>query len=119
MNGVSSGLIQTLEDLYRSSNACVRINEEYTDWFDICRGVEQKCVTSSWLFIQEYECELRIDELSVKCLMYADDQVILAPLACGLQEMINKMNDSVKKRGMKVNVCKTKVMLFERGESTT
>ncbi|GBP13043.1 hypothetical protein EVAR_79369_1 [Eumeta japonica] len=27
------------------------------------------------------------------------------------------MNDSVKERGMKVNVGKTKAMLFERGES--
>ncbi|GBP64774.1 hypothetical protein EVAR_14970_1 [Eumeta japonica] len=29
------------------------------------------------------------------------------------------MNDSVKKRGMKVNVSKTKVTVFERGKSTT
>ncbi|GBP88128.1 hypothetical protein EVAR_63936_1 [Eumeta japonica] len=36
----------------------------------------------------------------------------------GLQEMINKMNDTVKKKGMKVSVNKTKVMVFERGEST-
>ncbi|GBP74157.1 ATP-binding cassette sub-family G member 1 [Eumeta japonica] len=31
----------------------------------------------------------------------------------------NKMNNSVNKRGMKVNVGKTKVMVFDRGESTT
>ncbi|GBP34263.1 hypothetical protein EVAR_13401_1 [Eumeta japonica] len=37
----------------------------------------------------------------------------------GLQEMVNKMNDSVKKRGMKRNVGKTKVTVFERSESTT
>ncbi|GBP60060.1 hypothetical protein EVAR_44270_1 [Eumeta japonica] len=29
------------------------------------------------------------------------------------------MNGSVKKKGMKVNVSKTKMMVFERGESTT
>ncbi|GBP11146.1 hypothetical protein EVAR_5983_1 [Eumeta japonica] len=39
--------------------------------------------------------------------------------ACGLQKMINKMNDSVKKKGTKINVGKTKVMVLERGESTT
>ncbi|GBP13689.1 hypothetical protein EVAR_7021_1 [Eumeta japonica] len=38
---------------------------------------------------------------------------------CGLQEVVNKMNDWVKKRGRKVNVGKTKVMVFERGDSTT
>ncbi|GBP65226.1 hypothetical protein EVAR_49026_1 [Eumeta japonica] len=66
-----------------------------------------------------YECGLRTDELSVKRLLYVDDRVILAPSACELQEIGNKMNDSVKKRGMKVKSRKTKAMVFERGESTT
>ncbi|GBP47653.1 hypothetical protein EVAR_40049_1 [Eumeta japonica] len=57
-------------------------------------------------------------ELSVKCLLYSDHQVILAPPVRGLQEMANKVNDSVKKRDMKVNVDETKVMVSERGEST-
>ncbi|GBP89135.1 hypothetical protein EVAR_67931_1 [Eumeta japonica] len=47
------------------------------------------------------------------------DSVNLASSACGLQEMVNRMNDSVKKRGVKMNFGKTKVMVFERGESTT
>ncbi|GBP58631.1 hypothetical protein EVAR_38870_1 [Eumeta japonica] len=42
-----------------------------------------------------------MDELSLKCLLYADDQIIVAASAYGLQEMVNKMNDSVKKRDMK------------------
>ncbi|GBP61971.1 hypothetical protein EVAR_40979_1 [Eumeta japonica] len=54
--------------------------------------------------VSDRDVQLRIDEMSIKCLLYADDQVNLAPLACGLQEMVNKINDSVKKRGMKVNV---------------
>ncbi|GBP74178.1 hypothetical protein EVAR_48227_1 [Eumeta japonica] len=58
----------------------------------------------------------RLDELSVKCLLYANDQVILAPSACGLQEMLNKMNDSVNKRCMKVNEGETKVMVFKSAE---
>ncbi|GBP79515.1 5-oxoprolinase [Eumeta japonica] len=39
----------------------------------------------------------RMDELSLKCLLYADDHVILAPL-CQIQEMITNMNDSFEKR---------------------
>ncbi|GBP31199.1 hypothetical protein EVAR_21637_1 [Eumeta japonica] len=34
--------------------------------------------------LKEYECGLRMDELSVKCLLYANDQVILAASACVL-----------------------------------
>ncbi|GBP22083.1 hypothetical protein EVAR_94122_1 [Eumeta japonica] len=72
--------------------------------------------TYSWIavcmILKDYECGLRIDELSVKYL-YADNQVILAPLACQLQEMVNKINDSVKKMGMKVSVGEK----FEQGKS--
>ncbi|GBP63657.1 hypothetical protein EVAR_47996_1 [Eumeta japonica] len=74
----------------------------------------------SYLYdLKENKCELRMDELSVKCVLYAGNQAILARSACGLQEIDNKINDYVKKRCTKVNVGKTKVMMFERGESTT
>ncbi|GBO98785.1 hypothetical protein EVAR_261_1 [Eumeta japonica] len=35
-----------------------------------------------------YEGKLKMDKLSVKCLLYANDQVILESLACELQMMI-------------------------------
>ncbi|GBP61918.1 hypothetical protein EVAR_41733_1 [Eumeta japonica] len=89
MHDVSSGLLQALQFLYRSSSACVRINGPYTDWFDISRSVRQRCEASPWLFnlfmfsflydLKEYEYGLRMDELSVKCLLYANNQVMLAP----------------------------------------
>ncbi|GBP40273.1 Transposon TX1 uncharacterized 149 kDa protein [Eumeta japonica] len=95
MYGVNSGLIQALQ--YRGSSACVRINGTNNVWFDMRRVVRQGCVASLWLFnlfmdsflhdLKEYECRLRMDELSVKCLLYANEQVVLAPSACGLQEM--------------------------------
>ncbi|GBP92565.1 hypothetical protein EVAR_56662_1 [Eumeta japonica] len=128
MHDVNSGLILAIECLYRGPSACVRINGAYTDWFNIRRCVRQGCVASPWLFnlfmngmydLKKYECILRMEELPVKCLLNADDQVILAPSVCWLQEMVNKMNDSVKKRGMKVSVSKIKMMVFERGESRT
>ncbi|GBP62587.1 hypothetical protein EVAR_47024_1 [Eumeta japonica] len=43
-----------------------------------------------------------------KYLLYADEQVILALLVSGVHETVNKMNDSVKKRVMKVIVSNTK-----------
>ncbi|GBP20323.1 hypothetical protein EVAR_10586_1 [Eumeta japonica] len=73
----------------RGSSAYVKINGAYTKWFDIRRGVGQVCVALPCLFhlavdsclydLKEYECGLRMDELSFKCYLYADDQVILAP----------------------------------------
>ncbi|GBP25796.1 hypothetical protein EVAR_94815_1 [Eumeta japonica] len=43
---------------------------------------------------------MSVDYGRMSCLsnvLYADDQVILAPSACGLQKMVNRMNDSVSK----------------------
>ncbi|GBP52702.1 Mariner Mos1 transposase [Eumeta japonica] len=63
-------------------------------------AVRQGCIASPWLFnlftdsypygLKEYECGLTMDELSVKGLLYADDQLILVPYASGLQRMVMK-----------------------------
>ncbi|GBP42552.1 hypothetical protein EVAR_82002_1 [Eumeta japonica] len=60
---------------------------------------------SEWKWLEEDLADW-IDQLSVKCLLYSDDHVIFVSLAC--QEMVTKINDSVKKRGMKVNMSETK-----------
>ncbi|GBP35088.1 hypothetical protein EVAR_28285_1 [Eumeta japonica] len=54
---------------------------------DLLYELFNKCLKSySCLYdLKGYECGLRMDELFVKCLLYADDQVILASSACGLQ----------------------------------
>ncbi|GBP22683.1 hypothetical protein EVAR_13964_1 [Eumeta japonica] len=41
----------------------------------------------------------------MSCLSKRKDQAVLALLACGLQETVNKMNDSVKKRGESTTAC--------------
>ncbi|GBP65757.1 hypothetical protein EVAR_44402_1 [Eumeta japonica] len=46
IHGVSSGLTQALQSLYRGSSACIRINGAYTDWFDIRRVVRQGYLAS-------------------------------------------------------------------------
>ena len=59
---------------------------------------------------------LRMNELPVKCLLYDDDQVILASCGCvhaeQLQGMITLMNEALKRKGMNVNVNQTNVMVF-------
>ncbi|GBP13423.1 hypothetical protein EVAR_4181_1 [Eumeta japonica] len=47
----------------------------------IIQSIDGDCLHN----LKEYECGLRMDELSVKCLLYADDQKILAPSACEVQ----------------------------------
>ena len=60
-----------------------------------------------------------MNDLHVKCFLYADDHVILASLAEQLQDMVTLMNEAFKRKGMNVNVNKTRVMLFERDEDVS
>ncbi|GBP52418.1 hypothetical protein EVAR_4701_1 [Eumeta japonica] len=56
-----------------------------------------------------------MNEFSIKCLPYADGQVVFAPSVCELQAMVTKMNYFVEKEvGMKANVSKTEIMVSER-----
>ncbi|GBP73242.1 hypothetical protein EVAR_55008_1 [Eumeta japonica] len=50
IHGVSNGLIQALQSLYRGCSACVITKGEYTDWLDKRKVVRQECVALPWLF---------------------------------------------------------------------
>ncbi|GBP72117.1 hypothetical protein EVAR_55160_1 [Eumeta japonica] len=63
------------------------------------------------------ECGLRMYDLSVKCLLCAVDQVILASSTCELQEMETKMNIAIKKRDMKSPVSTLMVVKTRYGRS--
>ncbi|GBP78736.1 hypothetical protein EVAR_54547_1 [Eumeta japonica] len=74
-------------------------------------GVRWRCVAPPWLFnlfidsslyyLKKFKYGLRIDELSIKCLLYANDQVILASSAWGLHVTVTKINDYDKKERSK------------------
>ncbi|GBP41443.1 E3 ubiquitin-protein ligase rnf8 [Eumeta japonica] len=90
---------QLLENALREETEQLRITKEKYI-------VRQGCVASPWLFnlfmnsclydLKEYENELRIDELFIKSLLYADNQGILGYCSRNL---------------VAVNVTKTKVMV--------
>ncbi|GBP08787.1 hypothetical protein EVAR_7356_1 [Eumeta japonica] len=61
-------------------------------------GILNECGDSCLRSLKEYESGLKMDELPVKCFLYPENHVILAPWVCELQDMVIKMNDSVKNR---------------------
>ncbi|XP_026317751.1 uncharacterized protein LOC113228612 [Hyposmocoma kahamanoa] len=69
--------------------------------------------------LRESDYGVQMGKSNIKCLVYSDDQVILAPSEGELQKMLDIMNESFRKRGMKINAEKTKVMIFERNENVT
>ncbi|KAI5644595.1 reverse transcriptase (RNA-dependent DNA polymerase) domain-containing protein [Phthorimaea operculella] len=110
--------------LYLLFNLCWRSGRVPSDWckaviVPLYKGKGSQLDSKNYHDLKESVCGLRMNDLLVKCLLYADDQVILASSAEELQEMVNIMNKALKKKGMKVNVSKTKAMVLEKEDSMT
>ena len=48
--GVKGRLLRAIRSLYVRTEACVRVRDKESDWFQITQGVRQGCVMSPWLF---------------------------------------------------------------------
>ncbi|MEL7177812.1 MAG: reverse transcriptase domain-containing protein [Pseudomonadota bacterium] len=131
--GVGGQLLDGIKAFYKGANACVRIKGKLSDCFQIKRGVRQGCVMSPWLFniymdgvIREMKA--RVMERGVELIheerawhmttsLFADDTVLLAGSERELQQVVEEFNRVCMRRKLKVNVGKSKVMVFERGKS--
>ena len=56
--------------------------------------------------------------LQLDCLMYADDIVIFSTSPEGLQNKLNVLGKYCDDRGMKVNIQKTKIIIFNKAGRT-
>ena len=87
-------------------------------------GVKQGCVFSPILFnifidkineIFDESCApVKLNNLDLNCLLWADDLVLFSQTAEGLQNSINKTKNFYDSLGLKINEKKTKVMVFNK-----
>src|SRR2546425_12941823 len=59
---------------------------------------------------------IKFNGVNVTDLRYADDAVLLADNRKNMQKMIDRLNETCKAYGMKINVKKTKVMIMNKKE---
>ena len=113
--------------MYDDSEACVRVNGVKSDWFNINGGLRQGSVMSPGLFnlymdwvIKELEMGMagkgvrmmeNGDEWRVPYLLYADDLVLCGESEESLRGLVQRFGRVCKRRGLKVNVDKSKVMV--------
>ena len=97
--------------MYTDAKSSVRVNGQYSQWFDVKVGVHQGSVLSPLLFIIVMEALSR--GFRTGCpweLLYADDLVIIAETLEELVEKLSVWKTNIESKGLRVNVGKTKIM---------
>ncbi|KAK3084015.1 hypothetical protein FSP39_006761 [Pinctada imbricata] len=105
--------------MYDNSESCVKIDGEQTKYFTNNIGVKQGEVLSPILFnlfindlpgcLSDKDSPV-INDSTVKCLLYADDLVIMSTSKSGIQQKFDELGEYCKKWRLHVNTDKTMVM---------
>ena len=120
--GLSRKTIQILQKLYHDTTSQIWDGCSLSEFFKVNQGVKQGCLLSPVLFAL-YLNDLHEHLLGgiciagtvVKVLLYADDIVLLADTPSVLQEMINSLYAYCSKWVLKINLNKSKIVVFRQG----
>ena len=115
-------MYKIIKQMYTNTKSCLKLNNLFTDWFDVNCGVRQGDNLSPTLFsflindlathIKNLNKGIKVGADKVSILLYADDMVLLADNERNLQYMLNSMKEWTKKWRLKVNVNKSQIMHF-------
>ena len=114
--------------MYTNNKCAVKIGKKHTHFFPQGCGVRQGCSLSPTLFniyINELVRALQLSavfgltlkESEVKCLLFADDLVLLSPIKEGLPQHLDLLHWFCKTWTLAVNLSKTKIMVFQKRSS--
>ena len=109
--GVEEWLIKTVQAMYTNPMSSVRVNSQYSPWFNVQVGVHQGSVLSPLLFVIVMEALSR--EFYTSCpweLLYADDLVLVAESLQELLERFDIWKTNMESKGLRVNTGKTKIL---------
>ena len=126
--GIHGKTLRVLRSMYSKLKSCVKTNSGLTELFECLLGTRQGCMISPLLFI------LYIDELinmlaacgtpgifvndsvsSLHMIMYADDICAVNDTVGRVQSQLNVLEMFCQRYGLKVNMAKTKLMVFRNG----
>ena len=125
-HNINGKFYDCLANLYVEDQSCVKVSNKISNTFSVNQGVKQGCVLSPLLFnifmsdlpdTLEYGINEHIEiapNVSCSCLLWADDLLNLSPSETGLQNMLNNLHFFSETNGLKANLDKTKVMIFNK-----
>ena len=104
-----ASMICLLRNLYAGQEATVRTGHGTTDWFQIGKGVCQRCILSPCLFnfyaenimrnaeLEEAQAGVKIAGRNINNLRYADDTTLMAESDEELKSLLMKVKEESKK----------------------
>ena len=118
-------MLTIIQSLYANVSACIKISSKLSEVFDVTLGLKQGEPLSPLLFIlfiNDISSNLNLNELSetylnhlcIYLLMFADDLILFSTSPASLQVMLDSVYEYSDKWGLKINVNKTKVCIFEK-----
>ena len=123
--GLSTKMLNLLQDMYSKASAVVKIDTEVSNPFSCSTGVRQGCNLSPLLFIlflSDLEEHMKVwgakgilmSNLRVNILMFADDVVLLAETAKDMNSSLAALSRYCLTSNLKVNANKTRIVVFNR-----
>jgi hypothetical protein len=117
--GVPIKILRLLKKIYENSRARIKM-EEYSRWFKVGRGIKQGDPFSPKAFnavlerifrnVQWKSCGLRLDDVEICELRFADDVVLMSSNEDDLCKMMSNVFHESKRAGLIPNVEKTKIL---------
>ena len=107
--GIPDHLTCLLRNLYAGKEATVRTGHGTTDWFQIGKGVHQRCILSPCLFnlyaeyimknagLEETQAGIKIARRNINNLRYADDTTVMAESEEELKSLLMKVKEESEK----------------------
>ena len=124
MNNIDGKMYNSISAMYSNTLACVKVNENYTDWFDTVSGVRQGDNLSPTLFaifindladgIKELNCGIQIGGDNVSVLLYADDIAVISNNEENMQKMLDFISSWCKKWRLLINKKKSHFVHFRK-----
>ena len=122
--GITGKFFNIIKDIYEKDKSCVKIGNQYTGAFDVNQGVRQGCVLSPLLFnifiadlakkLDVVDGKVKVNNTEISSIFWADDIVMFSESENGLRTMIKILEEYVSENKLKINVDKTKVMIFNK-----